>query len=815
MKPTNKQQNSPLNRYANAYKSWKEAFPEGTENDFKNYLKESYNMWKGAYPNKSLNHFDSFVNNRIDTYKVNQKGWHVWTNEQTERYKKQKQQEKAEATLRFYGYSDEKLKNPNIKAHAIQLANNLIKREEAGKQYMKTVVGGTVGLMGAPYLVTASIPTLATIGGGVVGGKAVDKSVNTLSNKKYEGFGDAVSDKLTGNTESGWMFDFFNPGYLVGGAAGNRLVTGNFGRGLAFSAAMNKGIKNTTKYGDIRVSDSYFHNPDNAYRATTKAEVQDLRSVGHTRSSASNPKSEYNYTQGVGQGWLKGDSYMQHVENSSNPLTKFKHDNLLRSDGVILETSEGTFIPGYHGKVYGEPQKLSDIKVDIPTKKSYDKYFGWGYKHHDGGFSLEQFPFRGIVTDDSAPLQAENITYFTRGPKGQWIYNGKVIPEKRIIFEEPKTPSIGLDELSTMPGYKKVYSELNPWESSIQWNTNTKIYSSRLPKDIYSSNFVESIYNDKVISPENYKKAYDTFKKYILKDFGIRLEGEKYTVKDANTLRTEFDKLTDTQKQILADYFNQFQGVISRKFVPYKEQAKAYKDGLKYVRDYINSPGFAYRSSQNLNGQFGYFLLYNKYNFIPPVDSKITWIPGHRNANSNLKFGLFNTDRFPFRIDATSAHEGFHWNRFFNTKRRNKPFNLSKDPESPYYNYDYSHIPDEVKNILKPNEQMLKERHKLGLGDLKHDAELNEAYSDLGALRYNLEKEGIFDSKKAGEIFTKEHLEKYRKTERGKRDRFIQLHTDDQIIEAINVIAENNNENQEYELPMARKGLTLIKRIKL
>jgi len=175
---------------------------------------------------------------------------------------------------------------------------------------MKTVVGGTVGLMGAPYLVTTSIPTLAAIGGGIVGGKTVDKGVNIISNKKYEGFGDAVSDKLTGNTESGWMFDFFNPGYLVGGAAGNRLVTGNFGRGLAFSSAVNKGIKNATKYGDIRVSDSYFHNSDNAYRATTKAEVQDLRSIGHTRSAASNPKSEYNYTQGIGQGWLKGDSYM-------------------------------------------------------------------------------------------------------------------------------------------------------------------------------------------------------------------------------------------------------------------------------------------------------------------------------------------------------------------------------------------------------------------------------------------------------------------------------------------------------------------------
>ena len=41
-------------------------------------------------------------------------------------------------------------------------------------------------------------------------------------------------------------------------------------------------------------------------------------------------------------------------------------------------------------------------------------------------------------------------------------------------------------------------------------------------------------------------------------------------------------------------------------------------------------------------------------------------------------------------------------------------------------------------------------------------------------------------------------LDAFRKTKRGKTDRFIDLHNDDQIIKAVNEIAQNGNEEISY-----------------
>lgn len=457
-----------INRYAKAYKSFKEAFPDKSENDFKNYIKESYNIWKNAYPNKSLNHFDTFVNNRIDTYKVNQGGWHVWTNEQSERYKKQKQREKAEDTLKFYGYSDEKLKNPNIKAHAIQLANNLNKREEAGKQYMKTVVGGTIGLIGAPYLVTTSIPTLAAIGGGIAVGKAVDKGVNIVSDKKYEGFGDAVSDKLTGNTESGWMFDFFNPGYLVGGVAGNRLTTQNiFGikesnlpklpnRKLTNSSigSASEAIQNAEKEQILKSKfhdDVYFYNDGRGgiYGKVNKGEVVIFPKSEKTNFSPIYKNNEtfvtpdnlnvkdYEYYKKN----IFGRYYKHNFKEGPEKLTSFKdHAYRVIDNNAYQDIEDNGIIRPNISKIFSAPDH---IQSGTWFSKDFPQYSG-GKITYPGNYVIEilpnhpQFPKRTTPGTKDLNYLVGDLGIDANSNYIRIYHNNKLIPKQNYFYSKPR-----------------------------------------------------------------------------------------------------------------------------------------------------------------------------------------------------------------------------------------------------------------------------------------------------------------------------------------------------------------------------------------
>jgi hypothetical protein len=136
---------------------------------------------------------------------------------------------------------------------------------------------------------------------------------------------------------------------------------------------------------------------------------------------------------------------------------------------------------------------------------------------------------------------------------------------------------------------------------------------------------------------------------------------------------------------------------------------------------------------------------------------------------------LIDLDAYPSFV---VAHELAHDNPLYNTRGH-----FDEVPEdSRYYGNDYTKIPQETKNIL------------IGTGYKdEHDAELSENYSDLVGTRALLFDTGIFDSRDSNAVFNQEMLDAYKKTEEGKSDRFLQYHTDEQIIKAINDIAQNNS----------------------
>lgn len=110
---------------------------------------------------------------------------------------------------------------------------------------------------------------------------------------------------------------------------------------------------------------------------------------------------------------------------------------------------------------------------------------------------------------------------------------------------------------------------------------------------------------------------------------------------------------------------------------------------------------------------------------------------------------------------------------------------------------------DFLKTVPNPNNYKI----RASIDSVPHDASPEESYADLISLRYDLYKNGIFDSTKAGQVFTKDLLNKYKKevlknrelqrlnsehpNEKINQERLFDNFTDDQIIQMLNEVAYN------------------------
>lgn len=74
-----------------------------------------------------------------------------------------------------------------------------------------------------------------------------------------------------------------------------------------------------------------------------------------------------------------------------------------------------------------------------------------------------------------------------------------------------------------------------------------------------------------------------------------------------------------------------------------------------------------------------------------------------------------------------------------------------------------------------------------------HDARPSESYADLMRLRYLMQKKGIFDSTKKDNVFTKDHLDKFKKSVKI-TPRLLNNFSEDDIIWMMNNVAQNDKQ---------------------
>ena len=246
----------------------------------------------------------------------------------------------------------------------------------------------------------------------------------------------------------------------------------------------------------------------------------------------------------------------------------------------------------------------------------------------------------------------------------------------------------------------------------------------------------------------------------------------KFTVNDLKG-QYEYNLYQAYQNQLLEEAKNKYP-------TAYTEGSKEAINAANFIDNYYNSKGYQQRASRygiSTSNPLPSNITVNIEDFdndkpsrylfrLNDVGSRASFID---EGNDIKLWNNIETVASPLGV---AAHEYAHLNPLYNTRTTNKV----KTVDSPYYGMDYSSVPQRYKDIL------------IGEGYTDdHDKELNENYSDLMGLRAELQKAGIFDSFD-GSIFDENLLQKVKDS--GIKNRFLEYHTDQQIIDALNEIAD-------------------------
>ena len=215
--------------------------------------------------------------------------------------------------------------------------------------------------------------------------------------------------------------------------------------------------------------------------------------------------------------------------------------------------------------------------------------------------------------------------------------------------------------------------------------------------------------------------------------------------------------------------------------VDYSKAIAEGENAAKFVKDYYRSEAYKQRAKNAgfprrypLKKSFGVFDYKTRYDENITTDQSRQWlfpVVGLQ-PSENPFYNNYYDD-----VGHVTAHENAHLNRFYNRKAN------SKSPDSLYYGNDYSKV-KKFKDALNVN-----------VDANIHDLELSESYSDLIGLRYLMQKHDIFDSMDPNAIFTEEDYNSLINDSRYENDRFLKLHSKEQVIEAINDVASNYNIN--------------------
>lgn len=387
---------------------------------------------------------------------------------------------------------------------------------------------------------------------------------------------------------------------------------------------------------------------------------------------------------------------------------------------------------------------------------------------------------------------------------------------------------------------KKMYSfeDDKLWHgNSVAYNKNTDNYEFMKPRNHPTVHYETDWYSSDEPNAVQFRKEYDLqddknrpgfykYQKRVLPKFDQGTEDED--IIEGGTLPeisiTEFRKYP--WKQSVYPKWNEvpIKNPYDRQKISKEKQIK---DAEDFVRSYYNSKGFKerfnklddrikeYKNSEynlypgtNYDAQLDTF----KLNKIKLNDEILNYADYDRISNDITVGNLDNrvTLYEPEYVNLhgqygeTAAHELGHaldnsikitpnvpYSYLYPTLRDNTNSNVLKtifEAQDKFHNTNYSYTWNTDPDLFYGSVP--------GFEKETHDGNPTEAYADLMRFRYELNKNGIYDSRKSNNPFNEQHLSKFKKLLKKDKNnyRLFNNFDDKQIINIMNTVAQNNQQ---------------------
>ena len=311
---------------------------------------------------------------------------------------------------------------------------------------------GALGVVTAPAAVTVG-GIAGGVGGDILGNYASDWLFNN-PDKEYK-----LNQDITITPREASRLS----GSIIGGGLGGYggYVAANTGRNYLISRELNRAVKEF----DGTVGDSYFHAPDRFYRITSSPEIYGLQEQGMnvtTRDLPTIPNQADAFRTLVlnkglvpGKGELEG--YWIYPENiRKGALQKrIKEELGIKSSRFNLDENPSLFKK--HGSAHGNRTQAAWQKIwegSTSNDPMFPSYILEGHPLQNltipYGKNRSYFidtPIDNVLKGSrvgfkTGEMPIEGLNKFRLLPNGRYLYEGPVLPDKRIIVNEPVTKPI-------------------------------------------------------------------------------------------------------------------------------------------------------------------------------------------------------------------------------------------------------------------------------------------------------------------------------------------------------------------------------------
>ena len=220
----------------------------------------------------------------------------------------------------------------------------------------------------------------------------------------------------------------------------------NTSRSAQIAYTLNNGIRRATKNGHIEVPETYFSDPQKAYRRTVgPTEIEDVKTIGYFRDaheSTTVPKGMLR-SHGV-SGWTKGYPYW----SFNKKYATFQADPKKIHSFFEVDGTGKSFNVGASGNYSQDLIPFENIAIRSAEDAAH-------------GTSTGAF---GIKPGDKTIL-AQDANLFTINPlTGQYIYKGKVIPYKIQTYQAPTKVQSSIDPNGKIRIQLRTHTKTRPRE---------------------------------------------------------------------------------------------------------------------------------------------------------------------------------------------------------------------------------------------------------------------------------------------------------------------------------------------------------------